>query len=297
MPLEWFRCPDNELSRVEDCLKSCRMGEECQPPPYLALCAEEREWTGTPSTTQLLNGTMMSYLKLTKPYIVDPDNQAFMIHGTMSHKQLELSAKQLGMMAEFSTTFDKRNVSDLLYVNRKKDIVMVDYKRWGSFRVAKALGIVEIGKQPDPSGEVYKKSGPWGRAGSPKMIPYFQRVESEADNWEAEMQLNRYRIMLEDIGICVDEMRVHAIVRDGGLLTARQRGVYRNTYYIPVIRLDNGYVVEYFESKKAELLECLERGAPPSLPCNSKENWDGVRCRSYCEVWNYCPKGILERKQ
>ncbi|GAG88317.1 unnamed protein product, partial [marine sediment metagenome] len=42
----------------------------------------EREWTGEASTTQLLNGTMYSFLKIIQPYIVDPDDMAFAIHGT-----------------------------------------------------------------------------------------------------------------------------------------------------------------------------------------------------------------------
>ena len=97
--LEWFRCPEKQLIPVKDCFTKCRLPERCEPLPYLHLAAAEREWTGIPSTTQLLNGTMMSFLKITKPYTIDPDDMAFAIHGTIAHTQLEEKAKELGMVA------------------------------------------------------------------------------------------------------------------------------------------------------------------------------------------------------
>jgi len=78
MSMEWFKCPDGEVVPIKDCLIKCRMDERCLTLPTLALISEEREWKGIPSTTQLLNGTMMDFLKLTPPYVVDPDKRAFM---------------------------------------------------------------------------------------------------------------------------------------------------------------------------------------------------------------------------
>ena len=291
--LEWFQCPDKQLIPVKDCLTRCRLPERCEPLPYLHLAASEREWTGTPSTTQLLNGTMMSFLKITKPYSIDPDDMAFAIHGTLAHTQLEEKAKELGMLAEVSATFDGRNVADLIEKDNG-DITLTDYKTWGSYRVAKALGLVETGKKPNPSGEVYKISGKWGKAGSPKMVPVFQCVPSEVDNYEAELQLNRYRVMLAKLGINITRMRVHAIVRDGGLQVAGSRGIDRNTYLIPVQKLVDEQVEEYFLDKTNELQQALADGKWDT-PCDNRECWDGVRCRDYCPVNMFCPKGILEK--
>jgi len=238
---------------------------------------------------------MLSFLKITQPYAIDPDDMAFSIHGTLVHTQLENKAKELGMVAELSTTFDGRNVVDLIEVDGE-EVTLTDYKTWGSFRMVKVLGIVSVGKMPDPTGAVYKKSGAWGVAGSPKMVSVFQQVPQEADSYEAELQLNRYRIMLrQEVGINVTRMRVHAIVRDGSLAVATSRGVYRNTYLIPIRMLEDEVVADYFSRKEMELHDALKRGGW-TVPCNSQECWDGRRCQDYCEVWNYCPKGLLERR-
>jgi len=169
---------------------------------------------------------------------------------------------------------------------------LTDLKNWGSYRVAKALGIVETGKQPDPSGATYKKSGYWGKAGTPKMVPVFQRMPQEADNWEAEMQLNRYRVMLEDRSIPIKRMQVQVTVRDGGLAVARSRGIERNTCMIAIPEIDNEEILEYFDSKATDLTKALADGKW-DIPCDEKENWQGVRCSRFCDVARNCPKGLL----
>ncbi len=291
--LEWFKCPDGEIVPYKECLTKCRMAERCETLPYLHLAAEEREWTGEASTTQLLNGTMYTFLKITQPYIGDPDGMAFMIHGTKSHEQLEVMAKQLGIPSEISTTSDNRNVVDLIEFEDGV-ITLTDYKTWGSFRVAKALGIVETGKKPDPSGAVYKRGGAWGAAGSPKMVSVFQRMPQQVDNYEAELQLNNYRIKLENMGISIGKMRVHIIVRDGSLAVARSRGIERNTYLIAIPRMSDNEVTSYFKDKADNLRQALADGRWDH-PCTNRECWDGIRCRDYCEVAIYCSKGLIER--
>lgn len=292
--LEWFKCPDGEIIPYKECLTKCRMAERCETLPYLHLASAEREWTGTASTTQLLNGTMYTFLKITQPYVIDPDDMAFAIHGTRSHSQLEAKAKELGLTAELSVTQDGRNIIDLIEYE-DGIITLTDTKTWGSFRVAKVLGIVEAGKKPDPSGEVYKRGGKWGAAGSVKMVTVFQAMPQAADNYEAELQLNNYRIKFEETtNIHIDRMRVHVIVRDGGLAVARSRGITRNTYLVPVERMDNGEVIDYFNGKASMLNSALGSSVLPE-PCNNRECWDGIRCRDYCEVATFCPKGLMEK--
>lgn len=290
MPLEWFQCPDKEIIPVKDCLQHCRMEERCLTLPTLKLMSQEREWNGKPSTTQLLNGTMYEFLKLTQPYVVDPDSRAFMISGTKHHTALEQVAKELGLPSEIALTID-RDIFDLLEAEGE-ELVMTDYKLWGSLRVAKALGIVEVGKQPDPSGAVYVKSGKWGNKGTPKMVSVFQRMPQEVNNWEAELQLNNYCNKLEDIGVHLKRMQLQITVRDGGLAVAHGRGITRNTYRIPIPKLDGVAVEEYFAKKEKDLLTALEQGHWDE-PCNDRECWEGARCKGYCEVWRFCPKGVL----
>lgn len=287
--LENFVCPDKEVVLVEDCLKKCRMGERCLTLPTLKLISNEREWNGTASTTQLLNGTMLEYLKITQPYDVVPEERAFMLAGTLHHKALEEVAKELGLAAEIPLSVD-RDIFDLIEVE-EEGLVLTDYKLWGSYKVAKALGIVEVGKQPDPTGAVYKSTGKWGKKGDPKMIPIFDEIPELASNWEAEYQLNRYRVMLEDLGIKINRMQLQVTVRDGGLALAHQRGVFNKMRRIPVEFIDSHEVKDYFEYKAGCLNEALAEGW--DTPCNNAECWDDVRCRSYCDVAQYCPKGQI----
>jgi len=251
--------------------------------------SKERDWTGIASTTQLLNGTMLEYLKLTQPYYVDPNSRAFMLQGSKHHKALEEVAKELGLPAEIALSID-RDIFDLLE-QEDGEYVLTDYKLWGSFKVAKALGVVAVGKQPDPSGERYKVTGKWGKAGTPKMVPAFAHIPEEANNWEVELQLNRYRIMLEELGVSIKRMQVQATVRDGGLAIAYSRGVMRNIYRIPVLRLEDDTVRSYFTMKEQDLSYALEHGW--SIPCDDAESWEGLRCKRYCDVALYCPKGKL----
>jgi len=288
--LEWFKCPDGEITTVKDCLTKCRMDERCLTLPTLTLMAEEREWNGIPSTTQLLNGTMYEFLKLTQPYAVDPDSRAFMLAGTKHHKSLEEVAKELDLPSEIPLNVD-RDIFDLLEPENG-NLVLTDYKLWGSYRVAKALGIVEVGKRPDPTGAVYKVSGKWGKAGEPKMVPVFQSMPQEVDVFNEELQLNRYRIMLEELGISISKMQLQVTVRDGGLAVARGRGLDRNIYRIPISMLANQIVIDIFDAKALALHKALEDGSWTE-PCNDRECWDGARCKGYCEVARYCPKGLL----
>lgn len=299
--MEWFICPDKQIVPVKDCLSSCRMDERCLTLPTLHSISEERVWAGQPSTTQLLNGTMMEYLKLTVPYAIDPDSRAFALLGSTHHHWLSDMAKKLSLPSEIAMTID-RDIFDLLEPGEDSVVgnetwILTDYKTWGSYRVAKALGMVEVGKQPDPSGERYKSSGKWGKAGDPKMVPIFQRDAGRVDLWETELQLNRYRIMLEERGIRISRMQIQITVRDGGLQVAHGRGIARNMYMVPIRRLDDGYVISYFEHKRDVLLECLEQHHPPASPCDVRESWEGARCKGYCDVSFSCPKGMLYAKE
>lgn len=297
-PLKWFICPRViKPVLVENCLQRC--DDRCLTLPTLKAIADERVWNGRPSTTQLLNGTMLEFLKITKDYAVDPQDRAFALLGTRHHQNLDAVASTLNLPSEIALSPDGRDVFDLLEPENGS-WTLTDYKAWGSYRVVRALGIVEAGKKPDPSGETYRSSGKWGAAGSPKMVATFQQVPQEADLWEAEMQLNHYRIMLEERGIQVGKMQLQVTVRDGGIMVAKNRGIDRNMYLIPIKRLGDNEVFNYFHGKKAMLLDALEayNYDPLLLPslCNNRECWDGNRCRGYCEVAEFCPKGLIERQ-
>ncbi|KKL07274.1 hypothetical protein LCGC14_2587640, partial [marine sediment metagenome] len=107
------------------------------------------------------------------------------------------------------------------------------------------------------------------------------------------LQLNRYRIMLEKTGVHPDKLRVHIIVRDGGLAVATGRGIIKKTYMVSVKILPDSDVYGYFVSKAKDLAYALNENKW-DIPCDARECWDGVRCRDYCEVAMYCSKGLIE---
>jgi len=242
------------------------------------MMADERKWTGRPSTTQLLNGTMLEFLKITRGYTIDPQKRAFALLGTKHHEELAEVAHGLGLLAEVALSPDGKDIYDLLEPENGA-WTLSDYKTWGSYRVVRALGIIKQGKGKEAK---------------------FRIVESEKDLWESEMQLNHYRILLEEHGVKVGRMQVQVTVRDGGLQVAQTRGIKDNIYLIPINRLPDGQVNLYFDMKNHALLASLEnyKNDPQYLPppCNSRESWDGARCRGYCEVSHFCPKGMMEQK-
>ena len=70
MPAKWFRCPSGKIIEIEKCLAHC--DHRCLTTRTLRLIADQREWKGIPSTTQLLKGTRETFLEITTDYILDP---------------------------------------------------------------------------------------------------------------------------------------------------------------------------------------------------------------------------------
>lgn len=287
---------------------------EKYPLSYLAMCANQRDWKGVPSTTQLINGTRMEYLKITTPYGVEPDGMAFAVLGTRSHKKLEdltpvSSFSELSVPARDEIT----GIADLLEQQPNGEWWLTDYKTWGSYKVGKSLGLVKK-KRPvfDEEGKpvLYTRGGKYYKAGDQRMEDYYE-VDSEAvDLKDVSLQMNRYRMMIETyFGIVISRLKVFAIVRDGNTHIAKGRGIDRATYYIDVPIMDNEEVDGYFKWKKTNLLLCLQEysGDEKCIPeynetnfdklkkhcpteCTPEEAWDGRRCEKYCPVAEMCNK-------
>lgn len=293
MPLKYALCPDGDHVEVEACLQRCwRTEGRCLTLPTLHAVLHDRLWTGRPSTTMLLNGTRLSYLKLTSDYTIDPMDRAYALLGTRHHGRLEAVARKLNVLSEEKLGAEVSGIFDLLEPDETTEgeaYILTDYKTWGSFKVALALGLVES-KVPDPSGEVYKKSGKWGKAGDTKIVSVWTPNPERADLFNEEMQLNNYRILVEECGFRVSRMQLQVTVRDGDTFIATNRGVDRKIYSIPLQRLDDEVVKGYFNIKRYTLLEALEtRTLPP--PCSDYERWEGRRCRGNCDVAEFCSEG------
>jgi len=266
-PLKWFKCPDGSITSVEDCLDGC--DHECLTLPTRAAIADERIWNGHASTTQLLNGTMLEFLKITVNYGIDPQSRAFALAGSRHHQLLKEWAEKLDLPTEIALSPDGKDIFDLLVPMDDDSYKLQDYKLWGSYRVVRALGLIK---------------------GKDKV---FRINPSEIDLFNEELQLNNYRVKLEKFGLHISAMEIQPTVRDGGLQVAATRGINFNMRLIPIARLDDSYVDDYFEAKEADLLKALETGQ--CEPCNLRECWDGRRCKSWCDVADWCPKGILSK--
>lgn len=281
MPLSGFICPDGTTAPIANDLAHCRSCDHrCLNLPTLRYIAKERVWTGRPSTTQLLNGTMLEFLKITRDYIIDPgQDRIFALFGSGLHALLAREAEELNLPAEIALSPDGRDIFDLLEPENGT-WTLTDNKGWGSYKVARALGLVKTGKGKDAT---------------------FVIDPEQADLYESELQLNHYRVMLEEKGVAVGRMQLQVFVRDGGLAAARTRGIERNSYIIPIKRMDNLTVKTFFEMKDHQLLEALlYYTADPNYlpsPCNNRECWDGNRCGKWCDVAKFCPRGMLGQQE
>lgn len=284
-----FICPDGNRIRFEGCLEKCRMGKRCLSLPTLRHMSEVRSWTGKPSVTQCLNGTLEELLKITTPYYAEPQRFAFALLGTTHHSALEYT--DMNNLAE--ERMDDEEVGgtpDLLEVSEGCEgfYDLYDYKTWGSYKVAKALGIKRV---PVETGGEYKSGEKKGQKKTRK-----ESVQSPdfIDIPETELQINRYRIMFERRGFPINRMVVQVTVRDGGIMAAKSRGVTETIYLIPVKLLPDEYVLEYYGRKSRALLDALDSGHCDDH-CTAEENWDGRKCSSYCDVSFACPfsQGLL----
>lgn len=281
MPAKWFTCPDGQQTIITDCLENCRMGwclpaGRCLSVRTLRLIAEQREWTGKPSTTQLLKGTREAYLGITTDYAINPQDAIFRIIGTKSHSALDAYTgdNELGeerLEDEFSTgQFD-------FYDNG----VLIDVKTSGSYKVMKALGYHQVEVE---TGEVYKSGA---KKGLPKTRKEW-REDGRKDRLDWAIQLNDYRMKLERLGFPVHQMAIECLIRDGNTYIAQQRGIAFNGTLIPINRISDHWIRRYMRMKHRALMQALETGEMPP-PCRYRETWGGGRkCEKYCDVAKAC---------
>ena len=297
MPQIGFICPNGTRVSHEDCFKKCVMGRRCLTLPTLMEMGRSRTWKGRVSVTDCLKGTMEAFLRYTVNYHVNPQHMAWMLLGTRHHSLLEKSAKEriVGALSEEKIVDDLgiSGISDLVDKDEENPnaYVLTDYKVWGSYMMAKALGIVKI-ERPDPAGGVFK-SGP--RKGMDRTIAVFAEDPTRVDLFDAEMQLNYYRIQLEKTGYPISRMQIQATARDGKTQSARSRGVTAAMYLFDIKRLNDKMVLDFFENKRNLLLSAMSSGICNS-PCYERERWEDMKCirgltDGFCPVCMSCPLG------
>ena len=253
--------------------------------PTLLHMSKDRPADRKPSTTELLNGTCQSYLQRTVDYSIHPEDNAFSLAGTLHHLKLEESSSLLDRLKS-EITLEAHGVTGTVDLYDSDTKTLVDYKFSGSYKIAKCLGLqYYYSKHPT---EVYKRSGRWGKKGTPKRVKEFYRDENTADLEDWSWQVNFYRYLLETNGYEVDKMFVQATVRDAGLQIARERGVVGKIYMIEVPYIDNEHLLDKYITKRNALLIALVNKELPEK-CTDEETWNGMKCESYCPVREVCP--------
>lgn len=205
----------------------------------------------------------MEYLRIKYPYAVDPFGQAFSLLGSRHHYTLEIVAKKIeGLKAEQKLVGEVSGIVDLLEpINGTDTYRLIDYKTFGSYAVAKHIGI----------------------------------KEGEADRHKLALQLNNYRLMAQDIGFNVVELKAQITVRDGGVWSSKKMGVDKNIYLVNVDILPDADVREYFTTKAHQLCKSVEDDVLPPM-CGYEDNWGGRRCKGYCDISSYCKEGAMINK-
>ena len=80
------------------------------------------------------------------------------------------------------------------------------------------------------------------------------------------LQLNYYRLLLEEENYTVSSMVIQALCRDTGLRIASERGITKPLYLIPINPISNHWLKLYMESKSKETATTSHRNR-----CSAKE--------------------------
>lgn len=287
-----YICPDGVEVKIDECLTECRLKGQVNPETGDLYCpagrclsrrtlnalADQREWTGIPSTTQLLNGTREAYLKIVKDYAINPRESLFMLHGSKVHDYLEKYTGE-DEMSEVRLE-DGVSTGAFDYWTSEDGGTLYDLKTYGSYKAAKVLGLEEV---KIPTGAFYKN-------GNPKYRKVFKKG-GRHDRMDLAIQLNDYRTKIESqLNKPVKNMVCEIIVRDGNTYMAAQRGITEPGYLVPVNKISDCYVKAYMKKKADALKHALETNEMPP-PCKPRERWGDRKCSSYCPVKEFCDYG------
>lgn len=302
-----YICPDGKEYLIEDCLKKCRLAGgleagRCLSRRTLKRMAEQRTWTGLPSTTQLISGTRCEYLKITEIYAEDPQGLVFALFGTGVHAVLE-EVELEGTISE--RRLKSEHCSGAYDLYDEEDCTLYDVKTYGSYKTQKVTGLQKI-KTP-----VYGEDGKQKKYRNGRLMYDVTWEIGRRDRSELAYQLNDYRMKAEADGRKVNNLVVEIITRDAGTFSAKDRGVQVNAQLVKVNKISDRWVEAYFRTKSENLRRAVEIGEMPPV-CKPKERWGGKRisnadgsithvpgmkCEKFCPVWKKCELGIQAHKQ
>ena len=287
MPATRFICPDNQTTTIENCLEKCRLSQRCMFLPTLRAISKSLERNiKEPTVTELITGTRETYLRKTTNYAVNPQDTLYALHGNALHNINENNT-QGNILSEIRLKDDITSGKFDLYgqILDQEEGVLGDIKVTSSYKIMKALGKYKIDV---PTAEVYKTGL---KKGQVKYIKQWQDdgVRGILD-WA--IQLNYYRILLEEAGLTVNKMIIQAMCRDSSLKTAKERGIDKPIYLIPINKISDKWIKLYMNHKATALKVALDNKRLPAI-CKIKERWHNRKCLDYCNVSNSCPYGHM----
>ena len=281
-----FICPNKDRVSIRQCLSLCPHHIRCMGKPTLEAVANSVKDRGLGrkySVTELIGGTRELYLKKTTDYAVDPQDQIFAMHGSSIHSICERSSSS-DVLTEVRLSNELYTgqidaYGDLLGNGRK---ILLDYKVTSSYKACLAMGYYKV---DELTGEVYKTGA---KKGLPKTRKVF-KTDGVRKILHWAIQVNAYRMLLEEHNFRVDDMYIQLYVRDYSLRIAAERNIDKPVYLLKVNRISDEYLKRYFGIKKAMIDHAMATGVIPGF-CRKPESWNGRKCGNYCEVFEVCKK-------
>lgn len=251
--------------------------------PAIYSVSHQRKWTGKPSVTQLIKPTLPAYLEIVNDFTIEPMKQIASMIGTQSHSLMEGNVPN-GWLSEVRLEDDITSGQFDAYDCKTQ--TLWDYKFFGAFRVARALGH----KSRWVNKGVYVRGA---KKGQPKWEEVFE-PGGVRDVLEIAIQLSYYKILLEKHNLPVKDIKVQMFLRGGLDTTAKRYGCTQQAYIVPIHPLSEHWVRPFMKAKYNALMKALETNELPSV-CSKRDRWDSSksypdrRCKDWCSVNEFCP--------
>ena len=285
MPATAFICPNGKCVSIQKCLKNCANTQRCMFLPTLRAVAKSLDrGIKEPPVTELIAGTRETYLKKTTNYAVDPQSVLYALHGSAVHTINE-NHTDGNMLSEIRLNDEITSGKFDLYgqIMDTDEHILGDYKITSSYKIMKALGRYKVDV---PTGTYYVSGAKKGQ------MKYRKAWKNDGVRGVLEwaIQLNYYRILLEEQGLPVSKMVIQALCRDNSLRIANERGITQAVYLIPIRKISDRWIRRYMSRKANLLKQAMQTKTLPSV-CSAKERWNDRKCLDYCQVSMQCPYG------
>ena len=283
MPATKFICPSGQRVPITECLRECPNSQRCMFLPTLRAVANTLDRKiSEPTVTELIAGIRETYLKKMSEYAVEPSSVLYALQGQAIHSINERHTNG-AILSEERLKDDITSGQFDLYgkILDEEEGVLGDLKVTSSYKLMKALGIYKVDV---PTGEVYKTGA---KKGLPKTKKEFH-YDGVRDLLDWAIQLNYYRILLEQQGFKVNRMYIQAFCRDFNLRIATERGITQSVYIIPINKISDHWLKRYFTHKAKLLRDALDKKKLPPV-CSVRERWNDRKCLDYCAARENCP--------